>query len=159
MPESRNDKRRQSWDDDTLLAHLAAALEAAEAVPRDFVAAGKAAFAWHNIDAELAELAYDSGLEPEEESFIRAEFASLRAMTYVSRRMAIELEIAAQAIQGQVIPPQTGEVRVDVMNGRDIINPIDEVGAFTIRPVPAAPFRLHCRTDEGGNVITDWIRL
>ena len=32
----------------------------AEAVPPEFVEAGKNAFAWHNIDAELAQLTYDS---------------------------------------------------------------------------------------------------
>ena len=45
----------EAWTDEVLLRRLAAALDAAEAVPRDFVAAGKTAYAWHGIDTELAD--------------------------------------------------------------------------------------------------------
>ena len=44
---------RNDWDDDRLLAALGQALKAREAVPSWFIEAGKNAFAWHNIDAEL----------------------------------------------------------------------------------------------------------
>ena len=44
------------WDDEELLAALRQALTARRAVPPEFVEAGKNAFAWHNIDAELAQL-------------------------------------------------------------------------------------------------------
>src|SRR5262249_56172362 len=54
--------------DDELLAALRHAVAARQAVPAEFVAAAKNAFAWHNIDAELAQLTYDSirdaGLAP-----------------------------------------------------------------------------------------------
>jgi hypothetical protein len=49
-----------SLDDGTLLAALRSAIEARAAVPDAFVEAGRNAYAWHNIDAELASLAYDS---------------------------------------------------------------------------------------------------
>lgn len=46
--------------DDRLVAALTEALREAEVVPPRFVDVGRAAFAWHNVDAELAELTYDS---------------------------------------------------------------------------------------------------
>lgn len=43
------------WDsDEHLLADLAEAVLAARKVPPRLVDAGKAAFAWHTVDAELA---------------------------------------------------------------------------------------------------------
>ena len=51
----------ESWaDDDQLFAALKEAMRAARAVPPEFVEAGKSAYAWRNIDAELASLTYDS---------------------------------------------------------------------------------------------------
>ena len=47
---------RNGWDDERLLAALGEALKASQAVPSWFVETGKNAFAWHNIDAELAQL-------------------------------------------------------------------------------------------------------
>ena len=46
--------------DDALLAAVRDAIREAEDVPPDFVEACRTAFAWHNIDAELAALTYDS---------------------------------------------------------------------------------------------------
>ena len=52
----------QHWwmDDDQLLAALGEALRSERGVPAEFIAMGKAAFAWYGIDAELAALTYDS---------------------------------------------------------------------------------------------------
>ena len=51
----------ESWaDDDQLFAALKEAVRAARAVPPEFVEVGKSAYAWRNIDAELASLTYDS---------------------------------------------------------------------------------------------------
>ncbi len=55
----------ESWNDEALLAALRQALAARQAVPPEFVEAGKSAFAWHNIDAELAQLTYDSARDTE----------------------------------------------------------------------------------------------
>ena len=50
----------RDWDDEQLLAALRAAMKARQGVPDRFVEMGKNAYAWHNIDAELAQLTYDS---------------------------------------------------------------------------------------------------
>ncbi len=57
----------QWWsDDDQLLEVLRDALTTAREVPPGLVAAGKAAYSWRTIDAELAALTYDSAWEGEE---------------------------------------------------------------------------------------------
>ena len=55
----------QPWweDDDELLAALGEAFRSEHQVPAEFLAMGKATFAWRGIDAELATLTYDSVFE------------------------------------------------------------------------------------------------
>ncbi|MFD0473360.1 hypothetical protein ACFQ0B_37730 [Nonomuraea thailandensis] len=104
----------EAWDDHELVSRLRAAIRAAEAVPRDFVEAGKSAFAWRDLDldVELAELTYDSAMHREEEAAaLRADSAVLRALTFAAHQLTIELEITEGALLGQVVPPQAGDPR------------------------------------------------
>jgi hypothetical protein len=147
------------WDDDALLAVLREALRAREAVPPDFVEAARNAFAWHDIDAELAQLTYDSSRDAEYEPSLRAEAASVRALTFTSARLTIELEVTSDALLGQVIPAQAGVITVQPRDGAQTQYPADEIGCFSIRPMPSGPFRLHCRTVAGIDALTGWITL
>jgi len=150
----------RSWDDDELLARLAEAQQAAESVPREFIEAGKAAYAWRTIDAELAELVYDSAMEEVQlAGQIRAEQAQLRALTFTTSELTLEIEVTAEALLGQLVPPKSGEVEVITPKGKAQQAPIDDIGCFTIRPVPAGSFRLHCRTTGGICVATNWLNL
>jgi hypothetical protein len=149
----------RQWSDDELLAQLAEAQAAAESVPRDFIEAGKAAYAWRNIDAELAELVYDSALEAHAGAAVRAEQAHLRAFTFTSSALTIEIEVTDKALLGQLVPLQAGEVEVVTPTGSTRVEPIDDVGCFTIRPVPVGSFRLHCRTASGAVISTGWLNL
>jgi hypothetical protein len=148
------------WDDDELLVRLAEAQRAAESVPRDFIEAGKAAYAWHNIDAELAELVYGSALEEASlAGHARAEEAHLRALTFTSTALTIGIEVAGEALLGQLVPPQAGEVEVTTRAGRAQRERIDDGGCFTIRPIPDGSFRIHCRTAAGALIRTNWLSL
>jgi len=149
----------KQWNDDEIMGRLAQAWQAADDVPADFIAAGKAAFAWRDIDSELAELVYDSALEEELSAVpVRAERAHLRAMTFTSTDLTIEIEITSESLLGQVVPMQDGEVEVITPAGKAQAGPIDDVGGFTIRPLPAGPFRLNCRT-AGGAISTSWLNI
>ena len=79
------------WDDDELLAALGEAMRARRAVPDWFVEMGKNAYGWHNIDAELAQLTYDSSRDQDTVAAVRSEAASIRALTFTSARLSIEL--------------------------------------------------------------------
>ena len=59
---------------------------------------------------------------------------------------------------GQIIPPQAGTLEVNTTGGVTS-SPVDEIGWFTVTPIPASPFRLRCRTEDGTDVLTGWITL
>jgi hypothetical protein len=147
------------WGDEELLAALRHALRARDAVPADFVAAGKSAFAWHNIDAELARLTYDSSRDAEQALSTRAEAASIRALTFTSPHLTIELEVAHASLLGQIVPAQAAVITVQPQAGTARAVPADEIGCFSVYPVPSGSFRLQCRTQGGLDIVTGWISL
>jgi hypothetical protein len=137
-------------------------VRAVEQVPASFVAAGRAAFAWRDVDAELAALSHDSATAGPDAAAVagtRAEPAQLRALTFVSSELTIELEVTADALVGQVIPPRPGRIELESPHGRSGDVRVDEVGWFAIRPVPTGPVRPHLRTDDGALVRTEWTTL
>jgi hypothetical protein len=145
-------------DDDELLAALGEAIRAREEVPEWFVETGKNAYAWHNIDAELAQLTYDSSRDRDAVAVVRSETASIRALTFTSDRLSIELEVGEGSLIGQIIPPQAGTLEVHTKAGV-ASSPVDEIGCFAVTPIPNSPFRLRCRTADGTDVLTGWITL
>ena len=145
-------------DDDTLLAALRTAVEAREAVPDAFVRAGKNAYAWHNIAAELARLSYDSQLD-DAQAVLRSETASIRALTFQSAHFAIEVEVTDHALFGQFVPPQPGTAEILTRSGQTVTAPIDDVGCFVFGPIPDGPLRLRCHTETQAEVRTGWVTL
>jgi len=151
----------QQWweDDDELLAALHAAF--GTDVPAEFTATAKAVFAWRDIDAELATLTYDSVFEQAGSAGVRSEYepASLRCLTFTSSEFTLEIEVTEGALLGQLVPPGPGHVEARTVEGGAVTAVIDQVGGFTLRPVPRGPFRLYCRTADDASVLTDWIML
>ena len=147
-----------SWDDEELLAALGEAMRARQAVPEWFVETGKNVYAWHDIDAELAQLTYDSLVDRERAAVVRSEAASIRALTFTSARLSIELEVAKNSLLGRIIPPRAGTLEVHTATGV-ASSPVDEIGCFSVTPIPASPFRIRCRTEDGADVLTGWITL
>lgn len=144
-------------DDEQLLADLRAAVRGARDVPAGFIAAGKAAFSWRTVDAELAALAEDS-VEGDVLAGTRAEHATVRALSFRAVGLSIELEVTSDALLGQLVPPQPGRVEVQGKDGTSQTVAADESGWFTVRPLPRTMLRLHLRT-AGANVITEWFTL
>ena len=149
----------RDWDDEELLAALRAAMEARQAVPDRFIEMGKNAYAWHNIDAELAQLTYDSRNDAGQAALaVRSEAASIRSLTFTSPKLSIELEVTEDSLLGQVIPPRAGTLEVHTAAG--VTNTaVDEIGCFVVEPIPASPFRLRCRMADGADVLTGWVTL
>jgi hypothetical protein len=78
---------RKDWDDEQLLAALRQAQRERQCIPPWFTAAGESAYAWHNIDAELAQLTYDSSNDQDLEGVTRSagtrsEPASIHTLTF-----------------------------------------------------------------------------
>jgi len=148
-----------SLDDGPLLAALRAAVEARAAVPAAFVEAGRNTYAWHNIDAELASLSYDSLQDAGQAAALRSEDASVRALTFQSARFSIEVEITDDALFGQLIPPQPGAAEIQTRSGATVTAPIDDAGCFSFERRPAGPFRLRCHTEAQADVRTGWVAI
>ena len=147
----------QRWaDDDQLLAALADARRAGHDVPREFIEAGQALYTWHRIDAELAALTFDSATGTMAAA-VRSQEALPRFLTFTAPGLIIALEIGQEELIGQIAPPQPGRVDTCPARGAPLTAVIDEIGCFIIRPLPGAPFRLHCQADGGVSVLTTWI--
>ena len=144
--------------DDELLEALRRAVTARHEVPAEFVAAARDAFAWHNIDAELARLTYDSHAA-DHALATRTETASIRALTFTSGRLTIELEVGHDSLVGQVVPAQPAVVTVLPRTGGETVLQADEIGCFCVEPIPLGQFRLRCRTSAGVETMTGWITL
>lgn len=154
---------RDDWDDDQLLAALRESVQARLAVPAWFTQTARNAYAWHDIDAELAQLTYDSSHDQDLERITRSvstrsEPASIRALTFTSAQLSIELEVTSDSLIGQIVPPRQGVIEQEA-SGETTTEPIDEIGCFYIQPVPEGPFRLRCRTEDGVDVVTNWFTL
>jgi hypothetical protein len=149
----------EGWDDERLMEALSGALRARQAVPPWFVETAKSAYAWHNIDAELARLTYDSSRDADLSAGLRSESASIRALTFTSAHLTIELEIGDSALLGQIMPPRPGVIEAQTRGGAATRATVDEIGCFTVEPIPRGPFRLHCHTEDGTDVVTGWITL
>lgn len=161
-------ERHESWQvrravpaqsiqrDEDLLAALGQAMRARQDVPPDFVQAARDAYAWHNVDYELAQLTYDSSRYADA---TRAETASIRALTFKSAKLTIELEVMDDSLLGQLIPAYGNPVEIQTATGTTTQAAIDEYGCFQIAPIPQDQFRLHYQTADGTDVLTGWIIL
>ena len=111
-------------------------------------------------DAELAQLTYDSDSDADRgvAAAVRSEAASIRALTFTSARLSIALGVASDSLMGQIIPAQPGTLEVHTTGGVTS-SPVDEIGCFAVAPIPASPFRLRCRAEDGADVLTGWITL
>ncbi|WP_222263178.1 hypothetical protein [Modestobacter marinus] len=145
------------WDDDErLLDELHAALRAAGPPTPSMVAAGRAAFSWESIDAELAALTHDSlrdGLPG-----VRGNAAPPRTLVFSGAEVSVELGLTGTGLVGQLVPPTSGEIGLWSPGGELAAATADELGCFDV-PVPRSGLvRLRCRTSSG-ELVTDWFRV
>ena len=97
--------------DDQLIATLGDAIIHADPVPEHVLAGARAAFTWRTIDAELAELVFDSANEL---TGVRSE-ASPRQVTFQAPGVEIEamvIDNGQRRIVGQLIPPTEATVQL-----------------------------------------------
>ena len=108
---------------------------------------------------QLAQLTHDSGRDEDRNAGVRSETASIRALTFTSSHLSIELGVTEDLLLGQLMPPGEGTIQVVTQEGVTAAAPVDEIGCFSIEPIPPSPFRLRCRTVRGTDVVTGWITL
>jgi hypothetical protein len=115
------------------------------------------AYALTGLDAELAELVFDSltqsapvrGADPP------------RLLTFQGRGLTLDVEITADRLVGQLIPPGPAEIEIlgPGQGHRATTIAADGLGRFAHESGPAAgPFSLRCRA-EGAVVVTEWLTV
>src|SRR5260370_9263283 len=147
------------WDDEGPPSARGGGRRGRRAAPAWFIETGRNAFAWHNIDAELAQLTYDSSVDRREAAVMRSETASIRALTFTSAHLSLELEVTENSLLGQIIPPRAGTLEIHTRAGEISTTEVAEIGCFAVDPIPDSPFRLRCRAADGTDVLTGWITL
>ena len=143
--------------DDELLALLQRSLEAADPVPERVSAAARTAHTWHSIDAELAQLVYDSRHDVELAG-VRSEGGS-REITFEAPGVEIEITVrgAVREVVGQLVPPRATDVTITV-GERVEESRTDDLGRFRFADVAPGPIRLTVMRDEPGRTIqTEWV--
>jgi hypothetical protein len=146
------------WGDEDLLCELGAALREEERTEVGFIQAGRMAFAWRNVDAELETLGLDTGRELAGPALVRGTGpASPRLLSFHGERVSVEVEVDEAGIVGQLTPPGPGEVTLITADGPHVTVATDEVGGFTL-PATPGPVRLEC-VCPAGHFITEWTTL
>lgn len=122
------------WTDDELMHHLAQAIRPA-GVGGELLAAARRAFAWRTVDADLdlAELHYDSSVDGA--ALVRgAGSGPPRTLVFRGERLGVEIELTGAGIEGQLIPPEPGQVRLLTTTGVAVTTTADGAGCFAFPP-------------------------
>jgi hypothetical protein len=142
-------------DDLHLLNDLSGAVRAA-ALAGTVAAHGKGAFAWRSIDQDLASLSFDSSAEPA--PAWRAGSGQARVLIFTTTPLSLELEVMADHVAGQIVPPGPGQIAVETPEGIAFQVEADDIGFFDFAGMPRGRVRLRCETPTG-RLVTDWVCL
>jgi hypothetical protein len=145
--------------DEQLLAELRAAAGRIDPPPPEVIEAAHAVFTWRTIDAELAELTYDSLMDDRPLVGIRGG-GGPQVLSFEAPEVTIDLEIARQPgdrrrLVGQLAPPQPASIEIRTLHGTTAAQ-ADERGRLLVDGVDPGPLSLRCRLDSGTVVVTEW---
>ena len=104
----------------------------------------------------LTPLTFDSALEPVRG--MRSESGQPRVLIFTGAHLSLELEVMADLVVGQIVPPGPGEVVVETPDGTTFRVEADDIGLFDFAGLPRGQLRLRCQTPDG-NLVTDWVCL
>ena len=132
----------------------------ADPIPFDVIQALRASFNRRSLDAELAELTYDSVIE--EPVGVRSG-PSDRHLTFQGPRLSVEMSVPHERrrVIGQLVPALAGDVEVRHGRGSYFVD-VDEDGRFFANDLPRGPVSFRCTGRQAGErvvTVTDWIVL
>lgn len=149
--------------DDSELEELEQELRRAAAVfdpvPPGLQQYATAAYGMRTIDAELAELTFDSTLD--REALLVRGGEEARLLTFRSGAVTIDLEVSgagsARRLVGRLAPGQPATIQVRSLD-RVVEATADDLGRFAADLDRTGPFSLRCRLPgEPRPVVTDWM--
>jgi len=149
--------------DAQLLDELRRAASQFDPPPPAVVEAARSSFTWRTIDAELAALVFDSGVDQPVTALRGGE--GPRLMTFSSSGLDIEVEVinlgSRRQLVGQLVPPQAADIDVRHAAGTTTIQ-ADQLGRFGADAIGSGPVSLRCRlaaTPSAQPVVTEWVPL
>jgi hypothetical protein len=161
-PTDRPDPESDSGDD-ALLAELRQVLARTDAVPPEAVAAGKASFTWRTVDAELAELTFDS-LVDDDLALVRSRGGS-RFLSFEAADLSVEIEVvgtgADRRIVGQLVPPMPAAIEIRGLD-RSLAAEADDLGRFASAGLWRGPLslRVNVAVDDRNVILeTEWVAV
>ena len=89
---------------------------------------------------------------------LRAGPGQPRVLIFTAAHLSLELEVMADRVVGQIVPPGPGEVVVETPDGTTFRIEADDIGFFDFAGLPRGQVRLRCETPDG-NLVTDWVCL
>jgi hypothetical protein len=164
--------RSRTPTDEELLARLRALLAEVDPVTPLLLEQARLAFGWRTLDAELAELSYDSLADREMMAAVRdggLPGAGPRLLGFdtdvtgeAASALTVEVEVTVDrgvpCLIGQLMPaaPATVSLLSSARPGHAVEVSADELGRFRVELVPAGPVRLRLRVGDR-TVDTSWI--
>ncbi|MBM3677371.1 MAG: hypothetical protein FJW96_05735 [Actinobacteria bacterium] len=150
-------------ENDDLMRDLQDLLGRADPVPDAVVEAGKAAYGWRTIDADLAELLADSIVD-KQPAGVRSSGTGPRIVTFESEGLTIDIEVRkerrAHRLLGQIDPPGSVTVTVELDDGAVAATTTsDELGRFELRFDEGARIRLRVDAPAAASVVSAWLPL
>lgn len=154
-------------DDEDLLDELRSLFSRVDPVEPRLYEQARSAYTWRTVDAELAELSFDSLMDRELASTVRDDGTATLGPRMLGfgavlgdADVAIEVEISpgprSPVLIGQLLPAVAGRVELQCADGRTSVVLADELGRFRVEPVPPGPLRLRVR--HGDPVVqTTWV--
>ena len=139
---------------DQLERDLRTAAAQVDPVPERLVQGAITAYAWRTVDADLAELVFDS-LAESAVGVLRGGDQP-RLVTFRTADLTVELELQGdQRLVGRVEPAGPSEVGIQ-QGPRTVTVRADQLGRFATSDLRRGALRLHIRTPQRA-VVTDWI--
>jgi hypothetical protein len=151
-------------EDDELEYELRQAAARLDPVPSEVVQAAAEALSWRNIDAELAELVFDSLLNTDQATLVRSS-TGRRMVSFQTPDLTIDVEVTTTAsgrdVMGQITPPQRATVEIRHRSGI-VSTDADEHGRFRSASLQTGPMSLRVRPgadDPRPPIVTDWLSI
>ena len=146
---------------DAALRALGEALQAVDGPPAQAVSQAKLVFTWRTIDAELAELTFDS-LVHGAPAGVRSD-GSARTVTFETSAVVIDAEIAAAGdrfdLIGSLSPVAGAGLTIERPGGAEAPVALDDLGRFHLVGLELGTVRFVVRAGDAARVVTDWFGL
>jgi len=152
--------------DEQLVAELREFFAEADPVPPLVIETAKASLGWRRLDADLAELLSDSALEDERLALARGNDVAVRAVTFGSGDLTIDLEVhidgEGRMLLGWLSPPAAATIEIQTVAEVRVSAEADRLGRFRMRLPEGGAIRLRVLGAGGGPrppVETSWITV